>query len=32
MDFTGETEEVVMRIRMVGLDTMSVNLRNESAL
>jgi hypothetical protein len=32
MDFTGETKEVMMRMGMVGLDTMPVNLRNESAL
>ena len=32
MDFTGETKEVMIRMGMVRLDTMSVNLRNESAL
>jgi len=34
MDFTGETKEVITRIRigMVGLDTMSVKSRNGSAL
>jgi hypothetical protein len=30
--FTGETKDEMMRMGMVGLDTMSVNLRNESAL